>query len=81
MNKRNAGRLALLLFTVAAILLVLDWNNIVDIPRMVLSASMWAFVVSLCIYALFKKTLTAWIFASMVLGVLVGYEYPAFSQT
>lgn len=81
MNKRRAGQLALLLFTVAVILLVLDWNNIADIPRMILSASMWAFVISLCIYALFKKTLTAWIFASMVLGVLVGYEYPVFSQT
>lgn len=81
MNKRNAGQLALLLFTVAVILLVLDWNHIMDVPRSALSASMWAFVVSLCIYAWLKKTLTAWIFASMVLGVLVGYEHPAFSQT
>lgn len=80
MNKRKAGQLALLLFTVAVILLVLDWNNIIDVPRSALSVSMWAFVLSLCIYAWFKKTLTSWIFVSMVMGILIGYEYPVFSQ-
>ncbi len=80
MNKRNAGLLGLLLFTVVSILHVLDWNNIADLPDTVLSVSRWAFVGSLIVYAWFKKSLTAWIMAAMVLGVLIGFEFPAFSQ-
>ncbi len=80
MNKRNAGLLALLLFTVVAILHVIDWYKIVDIPEQVLAGSRWAFVASLALYAWFKKSLTAWIMVTMVLGVLIGYEFPAFSQ-
>ncbi|MEQ1675155.1 MAG: cation:dicarboxylase symporter family transporter [Chitinophagaceae bacterium] len=80
MNKRNAGLLALLLFTVVAILHVIDWYKIANIPEQVLSGSRWAFVASLALYAWFKKSLTAWIMVTMVLGVLIGYEFPAFSQ-
>ncbi|MBL7748184.1 MAG: cation:dicarboxylase symporter family transporter [Chitinophagaceae bacterium] len=80
MNKRNAGLLALALFTVVAILHVVDWYKIADIPEQILSGSRWAFVVSLGLYAWFKKSLTAWIMVSMVMGVLIGYEFPAFSQ-
>lgn len=80
MNQRKAGLLALGLFTLTAILHVISWNKIADLPFVVLSVSRWAFVVSLILYAWFKKSLTAWIMAAMVLGVLVGYEFPAFSQ-
>ncbi len=80
MNKRRAGLLALLLFTITALLHVLDWSKIAVIPETVLSVSRWAFVVSLGIYAWYKKSLTAWIMMTMILGVLVGYEFPAFSQ-
>jgi proton glutamate symport protein len=80
MNKRNTGRLALLLFTIAAILHVLDWNNIAEIQPIIFTVVHWAFILSLCLYAWFRKTLTAWILVSMVAGVLIGYEYPVFSQ-
>lgn len=80
MNKRQAGQLALLLFTLATILHVLSWYKIVDIAYPVLSVFRWLFVIGLCVYAWFKKSLTAWIMASMVLGVLIGYEYKDFSQ-
>lgn len=80
MNKRNAGLLALALFTVVAILHVVDWYKIADIPEQILSGSRWAFVASLGLYAWLKKSLTAWIMVSMVMGVLIGYEFPAFSQ-
>jgi proton glutamate symport protein len=80
MNKRRAGQLALLLFTITALLHVLVWSRIVVIPETILSVSRWAFVLSLGIYAWFKKSLTAWIMMAMILGVLVGYEFPAFSQ-
>jgi proton glutamate symport protein len=80
MNTHNTGRISLLIFTVIAILHVLYWNAIVDVPEPVLSAGRWIFVVVLCVYAWFKKSLTAWIMAAMVAGVLIGYEYRAFSQ-
>ncbi len=80
MDKRKAGLLALLLFTAVAVVHVIDLYNIIDIPASVLSVFRWLFIAGLCIYAWFRKSLTAWIMASMVLGVLIGYEYPAFSQ-
>ncbi|MBL0269311.1 MAG: cation:dicarboxylase symporter family transporter [Chitinophagaceae bacterium] len=80
MNQRKAGLLALALFTLVAIIHVISWNRIADIPETVLSVSRWAFTASLMLYAWFKKSLTAWIMAAMVLGVLVGFEFPAFSQ-
>lgn len=80
MNRRKSGQLALLLFTIVSILHVISWYNIVAVSETVLSASRWVFIGTLCIYAWYKKSLTAWIMVSMVLGVLIGYEYPAFSQ-
>ncbi len=80
MNQRKAGLLALALFTLVAIIHVISWNRIADIPETVLSVSRWAFTASLMLYAWFKKSLTAWIMAAMVLGVLVGFEFPEFSQ-
>jgi proton glutamate symport protein len=80
MNKRRSGLLVLSFLTITAILHAIVWNNMAEIPFGVLSASRWAFVFSLCVYAWFKKTLTAWILVSMVAGVLIGYEFPAFSQ-
>ncbi|HEX7847592.1 MAG TPA: cation:dicarboxylase symporter family transporter [Chitinophagaceae bacterium] len=79
MNTHKAGRIALLVFTLTAILHVLEWNGIINMPE-VLSASRWVFIASLCLYAWFKKSLTAWIMVSMVLGVLIGYEFREFSQ-
>lgn len=80
MNKRKAGLLALGLFSIVTILHVLVWNKIVDFPADFLSASRWTFAGSLILYSWFKRTLTSWIMTTMVLGVLVGYEFPSFSQ-
>lgn len=80
MNARTTGKIALLLFTIVSIIHVVAWYSGVEIPEIVLQASRWAFVGSLILYAWFKKSLTAWIMASMVLGVLIGYEYPLLSQ-
>src|SRR5688572_21211018 len=81
MNKRSSGILVLVLLAITAILHSLVWYEIADIPYGVLSVSRWAFVFALCLYAWFRKTLTAWILVSMVAGVLIGYEFPPFSQT
>ena len=80
MDNRKAGKLSLILFTIVTLLHVFTWYDIITVPAVVLSVSRWIFIAGLCVYAWFKKSLTAWIMVSMVSGVLIGYEYPAFSQ-
>ncbi|HET9747630.1 MAG TPA: cation:dicarboxylase symporter family transporter, partial [Chitinophagaceae bacterium] len=80
MNQRIAGPLVLIFFTITALVHVLDWNGIAVISDQILSVSRWLFVIALCLFAWFKKTLTSWIFVSMVAGILIGYEYPVLSQ-
>lgn len=80
MNRRKAGLLTLILFSITAILHVLEWNGLATFPSPVLSISRWAFAAAICLFAIYKRSLTTWIMVSMVIGVLIGYEYPAFSQ-
>ena len=80
MDNRKAGKLSLILFTIVTLLHVFTWYDIITVPAVVLSVSRWIFIAGLSAYAWFKKSLTAWIMVSMVSGLLIGYEYPAFSQ-
>src|SRR5687767_7521724 len=80
MNKRKSGLLALLSFTVVAILYLLHLNNIVAISETVLLTFRWIFIVCVLLYAVYKRSLTTWILVSMVVGVEIGLTFPAFSQ-
>ena len=80
MNQRRSGILAFLLFTFVAILHFLSLNNIVSISGNVLIVTRWLFIASIILFALYKKSLTTWILASMVIGVEIGLDFPAFSQ-
>lgn len=81
MNKRKAGLLALLFFTVIAILYFLQLNNIIFIPETVLLSSRWIFIGCIILYAVYKRSLTTWILVSMAVGVEIGLDFPAFSQS
>lgn len=80
MNKRIAGLTALVAFTLVALLHFLHLNNWVQIPEMLLQIIRWIFVGTLVIYAWYKKSLTTWILVAMAIGVLIGLDFPAFSQ-
>ncbi len=80
MNKRKSGKLALLLFTVLAILYFFQLNNIAVIPETVLLSFRWIFICCVLLYAAFKQSLTTWILVSMIVGVEIGLDFPAFSQ-
>lgn len=80
MNQRKAGILALLLFTVNALLHVLNSYDIVSISGFVLICSRWIFVAASVLFALYKKSLTTWILVAMIIGVEIGLDFPAFSQ-
>lgn len=80
MNKRQAGLLSLLLFTVVAILHFVDGRGWIVIPSSALMAIRWIFVASLVLFAFYKRSLTTWILVAMAIGVEIGLDFPAFSQ-
>lgn len=80
MSKRNSGILSLLIFTILAIVYLLHINSWVIFPDVVLTTLRWVFVGSLMLFAFFKRSLTTWILVSMVLGICIGMDFPAFSQ-
>jgi proton glutamate symport protein len=80
MNKRKAGLLALVLFTVVAILHFLHMQEWVTFPEQVLMTIRWVFVASLVVFAIYKRSLTTWILVAMAIGVEIGLDFPAFSQ-
>lgn len=80
MNTRSSGLLALSLFTIIAALHFFHFEHWITIPEKVLFTSRWLLIVSLVIFAWFKRSLTTWIFVAMTIGVEIGLDFPAFSQ-
>ncbi len=80
MNQRNAGLLAIALFTLTALLHVLHSYNIFALNPGLLMGFRWITVSITLLYAFFKKSLTTWILVAMVLGVAIGLDFPEFSQ-
>ncbi|WP_276500571.1 dicarboxylate/amino acid:cation symporter [Terrimonas pollutisoli] len=80
MNKRQAGLLSLILFTVVAIFHFLHWENLVTFSGSLLFGLRWLLVASLVLFAIYKRSLTTWILVAMAIGVEIGLDFPAFSQ-
>src|SRR5690606_35207733 len=51
-----------------------------SLPQEVLFTSRWLFILTLIIFAWYKKSLTTWILTAMAMGVEIGVDFPAFSQ-
>lgn len=79
MNKKRAGIIATILFTIVACLHLID-NKISPISADLLLVSRWIFIASLVLFSWYKKSLTTWIFTSMAMGIEIGVDFPAFSQ-
>ena len=80
MNKRKAGFLAVILFTIVAILHFIHIEKWITLPEQVLFISRWIVIISLVVFALYKKSLTTWILVAMAIGVELGLDFPAFTQ-
>jgi proton glutamate symport protein len=80
MNKRKAGLLSLILFTVVAVIHFLHLQNLITLPESFLLASRWIFIGSLVFFAVYKKSLTTWILVAMAIGVEIGLDFRSFSQ-
>src|SRR5688500_2632306 len=67
---------ALGVFTVAALLAVFNFYDIVSVPSPSLLASLWFAIAGLVAYALRRRSLTTWILVSMVVGAEIGNDFP-----
>ncbi|MBI2678430.1 MAG: cation:dicarboxylase symporter family transporter [Candidatus Koribacter versatilis] len=66
----------LVLFGIAAVLLVVNELRPETLPHSVLMASRWIAIAALMAYAWLRKSLTTWILVAMVAGAEVGHDFP-----
>jgi len=75
--KRAVVACALTLFAVAALMAVIDHYTVLSVPAWLQLSSRWVAIGSLLAYALLRRSLTAWILVSMVVGAEIGHDWPA----
>ncbi len=80
MNKKKAGVLSFILFTVIAILHFVEAEGWIAVPEKVLFFSRWLFIISLVVFAFYKRSLTTWILVAMAIGIEIGLDFREFSQ-
>jgi proton glutamate symport protein len=80
MDKRKSFLLLLTMLTIVAIFHFIDIYDFNSISPIFLKIMRWVFITSLVLFAFYKKSLTTWILASMVIGVEVGLDFPLFAQ-
>src|SRR5215471_19372758 len=66
----------LLLAGLAALLWALARYTGAQIPHVALLTVRWAALLAFCGYAFARRSLTAWIFAGMIVGASIGYDWP-----
>ncbi len=79
MSKRQSGLLVFVVLAIVAIVHLTDIYLPFKIDPFALSVFRWLFIFSLVIFAFYKKSLTTWILTSMVIGVEIGLDFPAFA--
>lgn len=80
MNKRKAGFLSVIIFTIVAILHFIHLEKWIILPEQLLFVSRWVVIICLVVFAFYKKSLTTWILVAMAIGVELGLDFPAFTQ-
>lgn len=68
-----------ILITITSILVGLEYI-FGGIPKDVLFAARWISILSLVYYCWKRKSLTTWIIFSIVLGAVLGYDFPGFAK-
>jgi Na+/H+-dicarboxylate symporter len=67
--------LAVACFTLTAILSVAS-QYLTPLPSSLLLTLRWISIATLILYALYKRTLTTWILVAMVIGAVLGHDWP-----
>lgn len=70
---------AMALIALAAILSVVNHRGWLALPPALLLAARWLAIAAICAYAFARRSLTAWIFAGMIVGAELGFDAPAFA--
>ncbi len=78
--KQKSVRLFLIFLTISALIHIVDYYSIADVPKIALVAVRWITWSFLILYAVYRKSLTTWILLSMVIGIEIGLNFPNFSQ-
>lgn len=76
MSLKRIGFLAFGLFTIIALLSLINHYGFIAIHPTLLLASRWILIVILFLFGLKRRTLTAWIFICMVIGAEIGHDFP-----
>lgn len=76
MKLKQAGLVAVIAFTIAALLTFLSHYNLLSVPPVALLFSRWLAIAALVLFGIKKKSLTTWILISMVIGAEIGHDYP-----
>lgn len=73
--KRKSGFIALVVFTVVALLHLIEYY-VTPLPGSLLLASRWVLILSMVVFAFYKRSLTTWILVSILMGAAVGHDFP-----
>ncbi len=80
MKRKLFTFIPLALLTITAVLIALSFFFKI-IPDNVMFAARWITALSFVLYALRKKSLTTWILYSIVLGALLGHDFPDLAKS
>ena len=75
-SSRNVIIFLIITSFIATILFILNHYDLTFISPIVLTTSRWIVVILLLLFGVQKKSLTTWIFISMVVGAEIGYDFP-----
>jgi proton glutamate symport protein len=76
MKVKSSAFITISTITLAAVCTFFDHYNLIDIPGSVLLTFRWLAIGGLFLYGLKKRSLTAWILISMVVGAEIGHDFP-----
>ena len=75
MNQKNLLISLFATFTLAAIVSLLNFYQLVSVSPVLLKVVWWLFTAACVLYAFKKRSLTTWILVSMVIGIQIGFEF------
>lgn len=76
MSHKNFRFVPFITISIAAILTFFKYYNILPVNETALLFSRWLAIAGLIVYGFKKRSLTAWILISMVIGAEIGHDYP-----
>jgi len=77
--KKRLSLLNLATFALASITTILYSSKILLFDLRVVLGFWWIFAITAILFALKKRSLTTWILVSMVIGIMLGFQFPEFA--